>query len=75
MRDIKDSENILSMRDFVEKLVVKSGYRDTSAQLFVAILRALSIDARLVCSLQPIPYRIPAKRSEPDKASVESNGQ
>lgn len=48
--------------------------RDTSAELFVAILRALGFETRLVASLQPIPYRIPAKRPESDKSSAASKG-
>ncbi|KAI8143710.1 hypothetical protein BJV82DRAFT_609169 [Fennellomyces sp. T-0311] len=68
-RDMMDGENIPTTRDFIDKLASKKGFRDTSGELFVAILRALSFDARLVCSLQPVPYRIPAKRAESSKSS------
>ncbi|KAI8884328.1 Rad4-domain-containing protein [Backusella circina FSU 941] len=42
----------------------KKGTRDTCAQLFVALLRACGCEARLVCSLQPVSYKIPASRSK-----------
>ncbi|KAI7862802.1 hypothetical protein BDF14DRAFT_1850765 [Spinellus fusiger] len=61
-RGIDDGDTILGLKDFTSRLVIKSGTRDTSAELFVAVLRALNYDARLVCSLQPMPYHIPAKR-------------
>ncbi|KAI9254579.1 hypothetical protein BDA99DRAFT_518764 [Phascolomyces articulosus] len=72
-RDMVDGENIQTAMDFVDKLVSKEGFRDISAELFVAILRALSFDARLVCSLQPVPYRIPAakKSDSPRPADTE----
>lgn len=31
--------------------------RDTGAQLFCAMLRSAGADARLVCSLQPLPFQ------------------
>ncbi|KAI8384523.1 uncharacterized protein BYT42DRAFT_562788 [Radiomyces spectabilis] len=61
------SETIKDTRDFVEKLTKPSGTSDTSAELFIAILRALDFDVRLVASLQPIPYRVPAQRSENER--------
>ncbi|KAI9283030.1 hypothetical protein BC943DRAFT_105072 [Umbelopsis sp. AD052] len=56
-------EFIMNSEDFIKCLVSKQGSRDTSAELFVAILRSVGIDARLVCSLQPISYRVAAERT------------
>ena len=61
-RNMMEGEKIQTATEFVDKLVSKEGFRDTSAELFVAILRALSFDARLVCSVQPVPYRIPSAK-------------
>lgn len=47
---------------FMELLVTKSCTRDTNAQLFVALLRSCNIETRLVCSLQPVPYKIPSTK-------------
>ncbi|KAI9489463.1 hypothetical protein BDB00DRAFT_770608 [Zychaea mexicana] len=72
--DMVDGENIPSAMEFIDKLVSQEGFRDTSGELFVAILRALSFDARLVCSLQPLPYRIPTnKRKEPSVEPAETS--
>ncbi|KAI9315767.1 hypothetical protein BX666DRAFT_2019811 [Dichotomocladium elegans] len=60
---VLDAESIPSSLQLMQKLTEKAGFRDTSAELFTAILRALSFEARLVVSLQPVPYRIPTKRS------------
>ena len=35
--------------------------RDVGAQLFCALLRSAGVDARLVCSLQPLPFATIAK--------------
>ncbi|CAO3663361.1 unnamed protein product [Umbelopsis ramanniana] len=56
-------EFIMNSEDFIKCLVSKQGSRDMSAELFVAILRSVGIDARLVCSLQPISYRVAAERT------------
>ncbi|KAL0097617.1 hypothetical protein J3Q64DRAFT_1807557 [Phycomyces blakesleeanus] len=68
-RGIDDGETIKNCEDFVNHLLTKTGTRDTSAELFVAVLRALGYDARLVCSLQPVPYRMPARRPDIKKMS------
>lgn len=50
----------------------KKGTRDTSAQLFVAILRACGLDTRLVCSLQPLPYKIvPTPAGSANQSDIE----
>jgi xeroderma pigmentosum group C-complementing protein len=37
------------------------GSQDTGSQLFCALLRAVGVDARLVCSLQVLPFALSAK--------------
>ncbi|ORX46314.1 Rad4-domain-containing protein [Hesseltinella vesiculosa] len=60
--DLQDTEIIPDAVAFVQYFAEKKGSRDLSAQLFTALLRTLGFDARLICSLQPMPYRVPAKR-------------
>ena len=43
------------------------GSRDTGAQLFCAMLRAGGVDARLVCSLQPLQFRAVEKTNTPQR--------
>ena len=54
--------------DFREVAVKLEGSRDIGAQLFCALLRSTRVDARLVCSLQPLPFTGTAKGSTPLKA-------
>ncbi|KAI8072596.1 hypothetical protein BC940DRAFT_233663 [Gongronella butleri] len=61
---LQDTEIVADSLAFVNCLAEKKGTRDLSAQLFTALLRTLGFDTRLVCSLQPVPYRIPARRKE-----------
>ncbi|MCJ1477829.1 hypothetical protein MMC13_006502 [Lambiella insularis] len=41
--------------------------RDIGAQLFCALLRSAGVEARLVCSLQPLPFTAAAKGATPLK--------
>ena len=47
--------------DFREAAEKRSASRDVGAQLFCAMLRSVGVDARLVCSLQPLPFSGSAK--------------
>ncbi|KAL2127983.1 hypothetical protein VTI74DRAFT_9873 [Chaetomium olivicolor] len=49
-----DSESTLEKGDFFEAAKTLQGSRDVGAQLFCALLRAVGVEARLVCSLQPL---------------------
>ena len=42
--------------DFLRASARPSGSRDVGAQLFCALLRSAGVDARLVCSLQPLSF-------------------
>ncbi|KAG1735235.1 hypothetical protein EDB19DRAFT_1725199 [Suillus lakei] len=52
-----DGERIRSPNSLMKHALMQSGSRDTSAQLFTALCRALDIPARLVVSLQSIPWQ------------------
>ncbi|KAI0878699.1 Rad4-domain-containing protein [Hypoxylon argillaceum] len=51
-----DSEAALEKSDFREAAKSLSGSRDVGAQLYCALLRAAGVEARLVCSLQPLSF-------------------
>lgn len=49
--------------DFRIAAVTLGASRDIGAQLFCALLRSAGVDARLVCSLQPLPFTATGKVS------------
>ncbi|CAN6664634.1 DNA repair protein Rad4p [Trichomonascus vanleenenianus] len=49
-------ETRLNLQKFVKRVLTFRGSRDVSAQGFVAALRAADVDARLVCSIQPLDF-------------------
>lgn len=49
-------ELILSKSDFINQAKLMSGSRDFGAQVFCAVLRSVGVEARLVCSLQVLPF-------------------
>ena len=49
------------LSDFRDIAATLRGSRDVGAQLFCALLRSVGVDARLVCSLQLLPFR-PAQK-------------
>ncbi|KAI0505523.1 Rad4-domain-containing protein [Xylaria bambusicola] len=51
-----DSESPLERSDFREAAKSLSGSRDVGTQLYCALLRAAGVEARLVCSLQPLSF-------------------
>ncbi|KAI0966134.1 hypothetical protein F4678DRAFT_301336 [Xylaria arbuscula] len=51
-----DSESPLEKSDFREAAKSLSGSRDVGAQLYCALLRAAGVEARLICSLQPLSF-------------------
>lgn len=55
--DEDNGERIRSPNSLMKHALMESGSRDTSAQLFTALCRALDIPARLVVSLQSIPWQ------------------
>ncbi|KAK1725234.1 hypothetical protein CaCOL14_012936 [Colletotrichum acutatum] len=49
-------DSCLHRSDFKDAARKLSGSRDTGAQLYCALLRAVGVRARLVCSLQPLSF-------------------
>jgi xeroderma pigmentosum group C-complementing protein len=49
-----DLETTLDKSDFLDVAKTLQGSRDVGAQLFCALLRSAGVQARLVCSLQPL---------------------
>ncbi|KAF9240193.1 hypothetical protein BU15DRAFT_74111 [Melanogaster broomeanus] len=67
--DSTDSEIIRTVNSLMKHALMQSGSRDTSAQLFTALCRALDIPARLVVSLQSVPWQ-----SKVGKPAVKRDG-
>ena len=55
--DWEEGEFIKSEKSLMKRAIERKGSRDTSAQLFTALCRALDIPARLVVSLQSVPWQ------------------
>lgn len=53
--------------DFRALALTLKGSRDVGSQLFCALLRSAGVDARLVCSLQPLPFSATVKSIAPAK--------
>lgn len=51
-----DADTVLEKSDFREAAKTLKGSRDIGAQLYCALLRSVGVEARLVCSLQPLSY-------------------
>jgi len=58
-------EIVKSPKSLMKHALMRSGSRDVSAQLFTALCRALDIPARLVVSLQSVPWKANAGKSKP----------
>ena len=62
-----DENTLMDRDDFKHASRRKIGSRDIGAQLFCALLRSVAVDARLVFSLQPLPFSGVAKGVTPEK--------
>ncbi|KAI1387463.1 Rad4-domain-containing protein [Hypoxylon trugodes] len=51
-----DAETPMEKNDFLETAKSLRGSRDVGAQLYCALLRSAGVEARLVCSLQPLAF-------------------
>ncbi|KAH9992061.1 hypothetical protein BJV77DRAFT_1060568 [Russula vinacea] len=56
-------EVVRSAKSLMKHALMRSGSRDVSSQLFTALCRALGIPARLVVSLQGVPWQVNVGRS------------
>ncbi|KAE8131959.1 Rad4 transglutaminase-like domain-containing protein, partial [Aspergillus pseudotamarii] len=68
-------EKVSGLDEFRQAAERMEGSRDLGAQLFTALLRALSIEARLVASLQPLGFGWTKVETYTQKAKVESEAQ
>lgn len=64
---MSNAEVFLSKEDFQSQVKTMQGSRDFGAQLFCALLRSVAVEARLVCSLQPLPFSGTVKDMTPSK--------
>lgn len=55
--DSEEGEVIRSSKSLMKRALIRQGSKDVSAQLFTALCRALGIPARLVVSLQSVPWQ------------------
>ena len=67
MEDALDiqGEQIRTPNSLMKHALMRSGSRDTSAQLFTALCRGLGIPARLVVSLQSVPWQAGVGKPRP----------
>ncbi|KAK5050557.1 hypothetical protein LTR84_003838 [Exophiala bonariae] len=66
LKESEDAEDLIDFDDFKTAALSHSGSRDLGAQLFCALLRSVAVDARLVCSLQVLPFSGVAKGQTPE---------
>ncbi|KLO14754.1 Rad4-domain-containing protein [Schizopora paradoxa] len=67
--DDEDAEVIRSPKSLMKHAIMREGSRDISAQLFTSLCRALGIPARLVVSLQSVPWQAKVGKPPPKSKS------
>jgi len=60
---IADEIRSIGKKEFVKRAFSLAGSQDVGNQLFCALLRSVGVEARLVCSLQPLPFGAAAAKS------------
>jgi xeroderma pigmentosum group C-complementing protein len=68
--DFDELDDPMDKNDFRKAAHVLQGSQDVGTQLFCALLRGIGIEARLVCSLQPLPFASSAQPITPQKSSI-----
>ncbi|KAI4756664.1 Rad4-domain-containing protein [Aureobasidium sp. EXF-12344] len=63
IRNIQEEMPPVEKIDFIKAATTLSGSQDVGAQLFCALLRCVGVEARLVCSLQVLPFGASAAKS------------
>jgi xeroderma pigmentosum group C-complementing protein len=71
--DFDDQDDPMDKDEFRSAAYTLQGSQDIGTQLFCALLRGIGIEARLVCSLQPLPFLSAAERATPQKSSAQKN--
>lgn len=66
-------EIVRSAKSLMKHALMRSGSRDVSSQLFTALCRALGVPARLVVSLQSVPWQTNVGRSKTPAKQKASN--
>ncbi|KAF9465269.1 hypothetical protein BDZ94DRAFT_1160286 [Collybia nuda] len=66
-------ETMRSPKSLMKHALMQSGSRDTSAQLFTALCRGMGIPARLVVSLQSVPWQSGVGKPKPTYSRKASN--
>jgi xeroderma pigmentosum group C-complementing protein len=75
--DYPNSDRLRSVKSLMKHALLHSGSRDTSAILFTALCRALDVPARLVVSLQSVPWSAKSEKlkwNDLDDLRAEVNG-
>lgn len=68
-------ERLRSVNSMMKKVLQQEGSRDVSAQLFVALARACGLGARLVVSIQAVPWRAEKAPTGKKKVGAGSGGR
>ena len=63
--DEEEAEILHTSKSLMKHALMRGGSRDTSAQLFTSLCRALDIPARLVVSLQSVPWQAGVGKPKP----------
>lgn len=68
--DFDELDDPMDKDDFRNAAHILHGSQDVGTQLFCALLRGIGVEARLVCSLQPLPFASAAERATPQNSST-----
>ncbi|KAF2706393.1 Rad4-domain-containing protein [Pleomassaria siparia CBS 279.74] len=71
--DFDELDDPMEKQDFRRAAASMQGSQDVGTQLFCALLRGIGVDARLVCSLQCLPFVSAAQPSTPQKPTPSKN--
>jgi xeroderma pigmentosum group C-complementing protein len=79
LEDEEECEVLHTSKSLMKHALMRGGSRDVSAQLFTSLCRALGIPARLVVSLQSVPWQAgvgkPKPKSSGKKKDVKGKGK
>ncbi|KAK7183673.1 hypothetical protein DPSP01_009539 [Paraphaeosphaeria sporulosa] len=68
--DFDEFDDPMELEDFRTAASKLEGSQDVGAQLFCALIRGVGLEARLVCSLQCLPFASAAQPSTPQKPDM-----
>ena len=75
LEEAEESEVIHTSKSLMKHALMRGGSRDTSAQLFTSLCRALDIPARLVVSLQSVPWQAGVGKPKPKSSRKKDKGK